>query len=272
MLSSLLLLSTGQSLPEPRAGHQSVWYHDQVAGGHAGVGVVSLGGAPLCLPSFLTPQFKEFFRLGRALRTTLPTGRGGVVHLFVVCGYQGAEDDSDQLLLTLRLFWLRLRLFVLVNLCLMPGDLNADPAVIPCLAKGISAGKFVGLALAFSRGAGTALVATCRFDLEVRVRAETFLLAFLTRWLRLMLAFLRTGGLLLTSLYLRAFALMLGWLMLLALWYVNLSGLPVCWILLIGPRLLLVLSRMPGMSIGMSLRWFLMVSFLPLGMRPPGLL
>ena len=56
----------------------------------AGIGVVSLGGAPLSLPSFVTPQFKEFFRLGRVWRTTLPTGKGGVVHLFVVCGYQGS--------------------------------------------------------------------------------------------------------------------------------------------------------------------------------------
>ena len=30
-----------------------------------GVGVISLGGAPLSLPSFVTPQFQEFFRLGR---------------------------------------------------------------------------------------------------------------------------------------------------------------------------------------------------------------
>ena len=30
---------------------------------------------------------------------------------------------------------------------LIDGDLNADPCVIPCLAKGISAGKFVDLAL-----------------------------------------------------------------------------------------------------------------------------
>ena len=28
-------------------------------------------------------SFKEFFRLGRVLRTTLPAGKGGVVHLFV---------------------------------------------------------------------------------------------------------------------------------------------------------------------------------------------
>ena len=39
-------------------GNQSVWSpacQDQVAGGHAGVGVVSLGGALLSLPSFVTP-------------------------------------------------------------------------------------------------------------------------------------------------------------------------------------------------------------------------
>ena len=89
-----------------KAGHQSVWSpacQDQVAGGQAGVGGVSLGGAPLSLPSFVTPQFKEFFRLGRVLRTTLPTGKGGVVHLLVVYGYQWAEEDVEQLLLTEKL-------------------------------------------------------------------------------------------------------------------------------------------------------------------------
>ena len=48
-----------------KAGHHSVWApacQDRVAGGHAGVGVVSLGGASLSLPSFVTPQFQEFFR------------------------------------------------------------------------------------------------------------------------------------------------------------------------------------------------------------------
>ena len=56
-------------------GHHSVWApacQDRVAGGYAGVGVISLGGAPLTLPSFIT---HEFFRLGRVLRTTLPTGK-----------------------------------------------------------------------------------------------------------------------------------------------------------------------------------------------------
>ena len=51
-----------------KAGHQSVWVpacQDRIAGGHAGVGVVSLGGASPVSPSFVTPQSKEFFRLGR---------------------------------------------------------------------------------------------------------------------------------------------------------------------------------------------------------------
>ena len=74
-----------------RAGHHSIWApacQDKIAGGHAGVGIISLGGAPLSLPSFVAPQFQEFFRLGRVLRTTLPTAQGGVVRLFVVYGYQ----------------------------------------------------------------------------------------------------------------------------------------------------------------------------------------
>ena len=49
---------------------------------------------------------------------------------------------------------------------LIAGDPNADPAVIPCLAKGISVGKFVGLALAYSRGAGIEPDAICTFSRE----------------------------------------------------------------------------------------------------------
>ena len=60
-------------------------------------GVVRLGGAPLSLPSSVTPEFQEFCLFGRALRVTLPTGKGGVVHLFVFYGYRGAEEDLDQL-------------------------------------------------------------------------------------------------------------------------------------------------------------------------------
>ena len=155
-----------------KAGHHSVWApacQDRVAGGHAGVGVVSLGGAPVCLPSFVTPQFQEFFRLGRVLRTTLPTAEGGVVHLFVVYGYQWAEEDAEKLQLTDRLLQAVLAEAEVVcvgQLMLIAGDLNADPAVIPCLAKGISAGRYVDLALAYSLGAGLTPDATCRFSRE----------------------------------------------------------------------------------------------------------
>ena len=138
-------------------------------GGHAGVGVVSLGGALLSLPSFVTPQFHEFFKLGRAVRTTLPTAQGGVVHLFYVDGYQGAEDDADKLQLADRLLQAVLAEAQVVCVgqpMLIAGDFNADPAVLPCLAKGISAGRYVDLALAYSQGVGLAPGATCRFSRE----------------------------------------------------------------------------------------------------------
>ena len=78
------------------------------------------------------------------MRTTLPTGQGGVVHLFVVCDYQGAEEDADQLQLTDKLLQAVLAEAQVVCIgqpMLIAGDLNADHAVIPCLAEGISAGR-----------------------------------------------------------------------------------------------------------------------------------
>ena len=107
--------------------------------------------------------------MGRVLRTTLPTAQGGVVHLFVVYSYQGAEEDADKLQLTDRLLQAVLAVAQVVCIgqaMLIAGDLNADPAVIPCLAKSISAGRYVDLALAFSLGAGVAPDVTCRFDRE----------------------------------------------------------------------------------------------------------
>ena len=135
---------------------QSVWSpacQDQLAGGHAGVGVVSLGGAPLSLPYFATLEFQEFFRFGRVLRTTLPTGKRGVVHLFVVYGCQGAEEDRVKLGLTdklLQAVFAEPQVVCTGHPPLVAGDLDADPAAISCLAKGISAGGFVDLALAYS--------------------------------------------------------------------------------------------------------------------------
>ena len=100
---------------------------------------------------------------------TLPTGKGGVVHLFVVYGNQGAEEDADQLLLSDKLLQAVLAEAHVVCIgqpMLIAGDLNVDPSVIPCLAKGISAGRYVDLALAYSLGAVFIPDATCRFSRE----------------------------------------------------------------------------------------------------------
>ena len=83
--------------------------------GNAGVGVVSLRGAPLVLPTFATAQFKSFFDCGRAVRCLLPLASGRFLHLFVLYGYQGADSDAEQLSLTDQLFDAALVLLLLVS-------------------------------------------------------------------------------------------------------------------------------------------------------------
>ena len=70
--------------------------------GHAGVGVVSLWGAPLSLPTVATAQFKRFFFFdcGRAVRFMLPLECGRFLHLVVLYGYQGADREAEKLALT----------------------------------------------------------------------------------------------------------------------------------------------------------------------------
>ena len=72
--------------------------------GSAGVGVVSLRGAPISLPTVATAQFRRFFHCGRALRCLIPLGSGRFMHLVVLYGYQGADVDAEQLALTDHLF------------------------------------------------------------------------------------------------------------------------------------------------------------------------
>ena len=142
----------------------------------------------------------------------------------------------------------------MVNPMIIAGDLNADPAVIPCLAKGISAGRFFDLALAFSLGAGLTIDATCRFSREeglVLVGISLSVVPMLL--LHLMLVTSLIGGSLLTFQFLLAFAFVPGWLMFLAGLHVSLFGLLAGLTLLIGPLCrLLVLSRMSGTSIVMN--------------------
>ena len=127
-------------------GVASVWApasQDASHVGNAGVGVVSLRGAPLTLPTCATAQFKAFFDCGRVVRCTLPLGAGRFMHLVVLYGYQGALSDPEQLALTDQLFDAALGELSVVargQPCMLVGDFNAEPTKIPCLAKGISAG------------------------------------------------------------------------------------------------------------------------------------
>ena len=111
--------------------------------GSAGVGVISMKGAPLALPTFATAQFRSFFDSGRAVRCMLPLGFGRFIHLVVLYGYQGADHDPEQLALTEQLFDATLGELSVVargQPCLIVGDFNLEPTKIPCLAKGISTG------------------------------------------------------------------------------------------------------------------------------------
>ena len=68
-------------------GLSSIWApasQDSSHVGNAGVGVVSLRGAPLALPTFATAQFKSFFDCGRAVRCMLPLASGRFMNLFVL--------------------------------------------------------------------------------------------------------------------------------------------------------------------------------------------
>ena len=106
--------------------------------GHAGVGVVSLKGAPLSLPTISTAAFRTLFTLGRAVRCLLPLGLGGFMHLVVLYGYQGSDNSSEQLQLTDQLVDAALGELAVVargQPCLVVGDFNVEPSKIPSLPK-----------------------------------------------------------------------------------------------------------------------------------------
>ena len=132
---------------------------------HAGVGVISMRGAPLALPTFATAQFRRFFDCGRAVRCLLPLGFGKFMHLVVLYGYQGADTDAEQLALTDQLFDAALGELHTVasgQPCLMVGDFNVEPSGIPCLAKWISAGLWVDFGEAWALAAGLHPAPTCK--------------------------------------------------------------------------------------------------------------
>ena len=118
-----------------RKGLASIWApanQESSHVGNAGVGVISMKGAPLALPTFANAQFWSFF-CGRAVRCMLLLGFGRFMHSGVLYGYQGA-------------------------------DVNVEPTKIPCLAKGISSGLWVDFEEAWALAAGLQPAPTCKRD------------------------------------------------------------------------------------------------------------
>ena len=100
---------------------------------------------------------------------TIPTGTGCMAHLFVVYGNQGAEEDAERLSLTNKLLTAVLAEAQVVCVgqpVLIVGNFHADPGIIPGLARGISSGRFVDLALAHLVGAGVEPGMNCKFKLD----------------------------------------------------------------------------------------------------------
>ena len=68
------------------------------------------------------------------MRVVLPLGNGGVVHLFVIYGYQGAENDPEKLQLSEHFFAAVLaeaRMCCSGQPVILAGDFNADPLLSP---------------------------------------------------------------------------------------------------------------------------------------------
>ena len=133
-----------------------------------------------------------------------------MVHLFVVYGYQGADNDPEKLQLTEHLF-----AAVLAETRMCCGwstgyscwrFLMLSPTVIPSLAKGISDGHWVDLEQAFAFGRGVPPSSTCQFQLdEDKGSRRDFILLVPLLW-QLLLCVLscRTAGLLLILLFVRS--------------------------------------------------------------------
>ena len=143
-----------------RAGVWSFWApasRDSGPVGHAGVGVVSLRGASLSLPTLATAAFSFFFSQGRALWCHLPVDKGRVVHLVVIYGFQGASTDPEELRLTEKLLDAVLCELAVVasgQPCLLAEDLSVKPSRVPSLQKGMMAGHWFNLQASSAAAAG----------------------------------------------------------------------------------------------------------------------
>ena len=89
------------------------------------------------------------------------------MHLVVVYGYQGAEDDAEKLCLTDQLFEAALCELAVVSRgqpCVLAGDFNIVPSKIPCLLKGVMHGHWFDLREAWAVASGVDAGITCKRD------------------------------------------------------------------------------------------------------------
>ena len=87
VLSKRLILARVSGLCSEVRGLASIWApapQDSSHVGNAGVGVISMRGAPVSLLSFATAQFRRFFDCGRAVRCMLSLGASRFTHLVVL--------------------------------------------------------------------------------------------------------------------------------------------------------------------------------------------
>ena len=132
--------------------------------GHAGVGVVSLRGALFSCPPSLLRSSSVLFDCGRAIRCMLLLECGRFLHLVVLYGHQGADREAEKLARTDQLLdaaFGELGVVAREQPCLVVGDFNVEPTKIPCRAKWISAGLWVGLEAAWSCASGRLFGVTC---------------------------------------------------------------------------------------------------------------
>ena len=189
-------------------------------------------------------------------------------------GIRGAEEDADQLILTDELLQAVLAEAWVVctgQPVLIAGDLNADPAVIPCLAKAISEGRFVDLALAYSLGERKRPAATCKFKLDECSGSRLDFILACPNAVAASTACMVTDWWFPHHFSLFAAFDINGWSAEVSCPFVSsLCGWPAGLTLRIG-LLHLVLFRIHGMCIEMNLVLYLLTLYLLCGMRFPGL-
>ena len=118
----------------------------------------------LCLPSPL-PSSSGFLIVVALFVACCLWVLAGSCIWFVLYGYQGADAEAEQLAFTDKLFDAAPGEFSVVasgQPCMLVGDCDVEPTKIPCLSKGISAGRWVDLEPSWALATGKQPASTCK--------------------------------------------------------------------------------------------------------------